>query len=367
MKKSVRSTALLLTVLALLFSCLSPAFAEDSSLEQACDAAAAGAGAAIVYDVTNNKVVYAKNGSKEIRVASITKVLNACVAVQYFDEDDPITVGDEVYLCIPAASRAGVYPGDRYTFGQLLHAMLLPSGCDVAYVFAAAVGRKAAGDSSLSTREAVRAGVAEMNRFLEWLGCTDSYFVNPDGQDEGSQHTTCLDYIKVLRYAVLHPLISSVVRKSSYSCTDLKGNYHYWETTNGMVAEDSRYYYPGAFGIKTGTTDLAGCCLATAAEKNGRTLISLVLNTDSIADRYEISHALLDAAFAAPAPAAERKKGDIDNDGSVTPADARVTLRVAVRLEPSENYDLRYADMDSDGYITPADARLVLRTAIGLE
>ena len=107
MKKSVRTTALLLTVLALLFSCLSPAFAEDS-LEQACDAAAAGAGAAIVYDVTNNKVLYTKNGSKEIRVASITKVLNACVAVQYFDEDDPITVGDEVYLCIPAASRAGV-------------------------------------------------------------------------------------------------------------------------------------------------------------------------------------------------------------------------------------------------------------------
>ena len=360
MKKGFRLSVLVLALAAILLSAAAPAFAA-SDFKAACDEITANVGEAIVYDMTNNAILYEKNADKVITVASITKVLNACVAVQYFEANDALTVGDEVYMTIPEASRAGVYPGQRFTFEQLLHAMLLPSGCDVAYVFAAAVGRKSAGDSSLSTREAVREGVSEMNRFLEWIGCTESHFTNPDGQDDSDQYTTCRDYIRVLRYAVEHPLIASVIRKSSYSCTDLDGNSHYWETTNGTVAEGTTHYYPGAKGIKTGTTPNAGCCLAVAAERNGRTLISLVVNAPSVSDRYTVTTALLDAAFST------RRKGDINGDGSVTPADARLTLRLAVQLEPAEDYDLRYADMDNDGYISPADARLVLRVSIGLE
>lgn len=370
MKTRFRQSVLVLTVAAILLSLALPAGAA-SEFKATCDQITADVGEAIVYDMTNNTILYEKNADKSITVASITKVLNACVAVQYFNANDALTVGDEVYLTIPEASRAGVYPGQRFTFEQLLHAMLLPSGCDVAYVFAAAVGRKAAGDNSLSIREAVRMGVAEMNRFLERLGCTESHFTNPDGQDDSNQYTTCRDYIRVLRYAVEHPLISSVIRKAGYSCTDLNGNGHYWETTNGMVAEDSYYYYPGAKGIKTGTTPNAGCCLSVAAERNGRTLISLVVNANSISDRYTVSTALLDAAFAVQ-PEIEvvpvvRLKGDVNGDGSVTPADARLTLRISVWLETPGDYDLRYADMDKDGYVTPADARLVLRVSIGLE
>ena len=359
MKKGFKVSVLALILTALLLSLASPAWAAD--FKSTCDEITENVGEAIVYDLTNNVVLYEKNADRTITVASITKVLNACVAVQYFKADDEITVGDEVYLTIPEASRAGIYPGQHFTFEQLLHAMLLPSGCDVAYVFAAAVGRKSAGDSSLSPREAVREGVSEMNRFLDWIGCTESHFTNPDGQDDSDQYTTCRDYLRVLRYAVQHPVISDVIRKASYSCTDLDGDYHYWETTNGMVAEDSSHYYPGAKGIKTGTTPNAGCCLAVAAERDGRTLISLVVNADSVSDRYTVSTKLLDAAFTT------RRKGDVDGDGVVSPADARLTLRIAVQLEPASSYDLRYADMDADGFITPADARLVLRVSIGLE
>ncbi len=373
MKKRFRQSVLFLTVTAVLLSLALPAAAAQSDLKTTCDQIAANVGEAIVYDLTNNVILYEKNADKTITVASITKVLNACVAVQYFNANDALTVGDEVNLTIPEASRAGVSPGQRFTFEQLLHAMLLPSGCDVAYVFAAAVGRKSAGDSSISIREAVREGVSEMNRFLEWIGCTESHFTNPDGQDDSDQYTTCRDYLRVLKYAVEHPLLSSVIRKASYSCTDLDGNSHYWETTNGMVAEDSRYYYTGAKGIKTGTTPNAGCCLSVAAERDGRTLISLVVNANSISDRYTVSTGLLDAAFSAPldkpqdVPPSVRLKGDVDGDGTVTPADARLALRIAILLEPAESYDLRYADLDNDGYITPADARLVLRVSIGLE
>lgn len=58
--------------------------------------------------------------------------------------------------------------------------------------------------------------------------------------------------------------------------------------------------------------------------------------------------------------------GDADGDGSVTPADARLVLRIAVGLEPAEGIAVPL-DVDLDGDVTPADARLVLRRSVGLE
>ena len=313
--------------------------------------------AAIVYDLTDDVVLYTKNGTKHVRVASITKVLNACTAAQFFEADDEITVGDELSLMFWNSSTAPVYYGERYTFEQLLHAMLLPSGCDVAYVLAAAGGRKAAGDDSLSAQEAIDVFIGEMNKFLKKLGCKTSHFVNPDGQDAEGQYTTCMEYIKVLRHAVEHPLISTVICKSEYECYDLDGGYHYFYTTNGMLAGG----YPGAKGIKTGTTTRAGYCLATAAERYGKTMISLVVNAPTHSGRYTASTRLLNAAFA------YRMQGDLDYDNRITPADARLTLRLSVKLESEEDYEPQYADMDDDGEVTSADARTVLRYAVGMK
>ena len=361
MSRLFRTAAAVLTAFILGVSFLPPAEAITESQKEIFDEAAASVGAAIVYNQTDDVVLYTKNGDKQIRVASITKVLNACTASQFFEADDEITVGDELSMVYWNASVAPVKYGERYTFEQLLHAMLLPSGCDAAYVLAAAAGRKAAGDDSLSASDAVSIFVGEMNKFLESLGCTDSYFVNPDGQDEGDQHTTCLDYIKVLRYAVEHPLISTVICKAGYECLDLDGGYHYFSTTNGMVAQDSSFYYPGAKGIKTGTTDLAGCCLAVAAERDGKTMISLLVNADSIYARYAVTTELLNAAFSC------RMMGDVDYDSRVTPADARLALRLSVGLESEEDYEPEFADMDGDTTVSADDARTILRLAVGLE
>ena len=69
---------------------------------------------------------------------------------------------------------------------------------------------------------------------------------------------------------------------------------------------------------------------------------------------------------AMPFGMAASPNGDIDNDGLVTPADARLALRCAVRLEELTAFQLAAADLDLDGEITPADARLILRIAVGL-
>ena len=227
--------------------------------------------------------------------------------------------------------------------------------------FAAAAGRKAAGDAALSAEAAIDVFVGEMNRYLEKLGCRNSHFITPDGQDKDGQYTTCRDYLRVLRAAMQNKLIRSVVGKASYSCRDQTGKYHEWHTTNDMVNKDSPFYYPGAIGIKTGSTSWAGYCLALAAERDGRTLISLVTGADPLWIRYDVTGKLLDVLFSS------RILGDVDGDNRVTPADARLTMCASVGLETTDACQLQYGDMDGDGSLSPADARLVLRAAVGLE
>ena len=58
--------------------------------------------------------------------------------------------------------------------------------------------------------------------------------------------------------------------------------------------------------------------------------------------------------------------GDLNGDGTVTTADARMALRIAIGLEPQTDYNLRIADLTGNGAVTTADARFILRMAIGL-
>ena len=59
--------------------------------------------------------------------------------------------------------------------------------------------------------------------------------------------------------------------------------------------------------------------------------------------------------------------GDADMDGKVTPADARIALRVSVKLDTISDDAYYLADVDGSGKVTSADARMILRAAVGLE
>ena len=82
---------------------------------------------------------------------------------------------------------------------------------------------------------------------------------------------------------------------------------------------------------------------------------------------------MLSAAFMLTASAETAEycpaRGDVDFDGEVAAADARLILRASVGLERYEKGTVEYiaADVDSDGSLSAADARLVLRRSVGLE
>lgn len=60
-------------------------------------------------------------------------------------------------------------------------------------------------------------------------------------------------------------------------------------------------------------------------------------------------------------------KGDADDDGKLTSADARLVLRLSVGLEQRERFTLYACDYDEDGKTTSADARQILRSSVGLK
>lgn len=251
----------------------------------------------VLYDVTGSEMLYSKNADQQCYPASLTKLMTALIAVENADPDTVITVGNEVNMIAAGSSRAYLTAGTKMNLTQLLQAMLLPSGNDAAYVTAVHIGRILAGDPNLDRYAAVSKFCEAMNNKAKELGCTGTSFVNPDGYHEDSHYTTASDMLKIAIEAIQHPLIAQVVSQPSVKVTLLTGQTATWHNSNRLVLPDNAYYYEGAFGLKTGTTDEAGRCLAACATRGGRTTIAIVLGAATENGRWDDARGLLDISF----------------------------------------------------------------------
>ncbi len=202
-------------------------------------------------------------------MGSITKVMTALVVLEAGDLGQEIKVSKAAvqYVQQDGASSAGLIAGDVLTAGQLLEAMLLPSGCDAAYLLATAYG------------PGLGAFVQKMNAMAEAMGLTETHFSWFDGMPyptEFSTYSSPADLIRIGEAAMRNPVFRSIVAQRSYSlpATPLHHSYQ-WYATNELIGS-----YPGALGIKTGDTVAAGNCLLFEAERDGVTLIGAVLHAN---------------------------------------------------------------------------------------
>lgn len=250
-----------------------------------------------LYDVTGGEMLYTKNANELCYPASLTKLMTAIIAVENADADAVITVGNEVNMIAAGSSRAYLTAGSKMNLKQLLQAMLLPSGNDAAYVTAVYIGRILAGDPELDRYAAVSKFCEAMNAKAKKLGCVSTHFINPDGWHEFDHYTTASDMVKIAAAAIKKPLIVEVVSAPSAKVTLLSGQAATWYNSNRLVQPDSASYYEGAFGLKTGTTDEAGRCLAACATRDGRTSIAIVMGAATETGRWEDARGLLDLSF----------------------------------------------------------------------
>jgi D-alanyl-D-alanine carboxypeptidase (penicillin-binding protein 5/6) len=227
--------------------------------------------AAVLILEGSSKVLFAYNANEELPIASTTKLMTAWVTIHR--EPAGATLLEQPYKAGPGESTAPVPAGARLDLADMLSAMLLPSGNNVAYSLALDV----AGSES--------AFVAEMNAAAAKLRLGRTRYSTPIGLDTPpGNFSTAVDLARLARALMRDKLVRAIVDQQSARLAD------------GVVVDNRNDLvgtYPWIVGIKTGNTTDAGECLVAAARLDGVRLISVVLGAPSEAARDADTLALL--------------------------------------------------------------------------
>lgn len=247
---------------------------------------------AILIDAKTGKVLYYKEPIVPVFPASTSKLLTALVTLDWCMEEEEVVVGDEIKLVASDSTLARLKKGQVLTIRNALEGMLVPSGNDAAYVLAAYVGRKSLRNDDANLKEVIPEFIRLMNDKAKSLGAVNSVFKTPDGYDAIGQYTTAYDMGMIGMAAADNVTIVEICSKASARNVFLDGYDVTWNNTNSLIVKESGRYYPYCIGLKTGTSTMAGRCLISAAKKDGKEVISVVMNSDA-AGRWEDSTTLL--------------------------------------------------------------------------
>lgn len=272
-------------------------YAEESSREEEAFPAfkvdeAVKANYLVLYDSTNDRFLYERNADKRCYPASITKLLTALTASDYLKMTDVVTVGNEINLIGQGSSTAYLQVGYKLTFEQLMDSMMIVSGNDAAYVMAVWAGRKILGTERGKVEDALDAFIEKMNEKAVSIGMTSTHFSNPDGYHADDHYTTPRDLAILCKAALRNRVIAASCGKTEARYSIVSGQAVNYKSTNSFL---SNYQY--ATGLKTGTTNEAGFCLAASAFKDGRELIAIIIGSDTTSSRFAYAGEIFDIAY----------------------------------------------------------------------
>lgn len=256
--------------------------AESERQDDAADRPDISARNAIVMG-KDGTVYYERDADAEVKIASVTKVMTAIVALENADLEDTITVDNAAATV--GESSAGLQEGDTMTLECALRALLMPSGNDAAMAIADTLGA----DMSTDGSSAFDAFVAAMNEKAEEIGMENTLFTNPHGLDfngwEGDLHSTARDVAKMLAYAMTIPefraLTSSTDNVISVTGADGTQRDVELEELNTILGTN------GNIGGKTGSTYEALRCFAGAFSRDtGGEVYTVVLGCEEEDTRW---------------------------------------------------------------------------------
>ncbi|MFI6009444.1 D-alanyl-D-alanine carboxypeptidase family protein [Streptomyces sp. NPDC051243] len=240
--------------------------------------------------------LFAKSADTKRLTASTTKIMTAKVVLSQsnLNLDTKVTIRKEVSDYMVAKgypSTANLIVGDKVTVRQLLHGMLLKSGCDAAMALADKFG------SGSTVNARVKSFIGKMNTTAKNLGMKNTHFDSFDGISNGSNHSTPRDLTKLARSAMKNSTFKTVVKTKSYTAKTITktGSVRTmapWKNTNLLLG------WNGTLGVKTGSGTEAKYCLVFAATKNGESVIGAVLTAPSEAKRTEDVKKLINYGYA---------------------------------------------------------------------
>jgi D-alanyl-D-alanine carboxypeptidase (penicillin-binding protein 5/6) len=235
----------------------------------------------IVVDAGSGAVLNQGNDREPRPPASLTKLLTALIAVEQFPPGTPIPVSARAAAEPP--TKLNMQPGQVWSFGDALYALLLSSANDAAAALAERLGGTLEGFAAEMQAAGLQLGLQD-NPVLE-----DPAGLDDDNSVLGGNLLSARDLAIIARAALAQPLLASVVATPVYEFVGPDGIHHRLGNHNELLKT-----YPGAIGMKTGYTAKSGADLIGAARRNGRTLIAVVLGAPST---YKDVTALLDRGF----------------------------------------------------------------------
>lgn len=229
-------------------------------LPKKAGAVSVSASAAILMEQETGRVLYEHDADEIHRIASITKVMTAILAIESGKMDEMTTVSKRAVYT--EGSSIYLQQGEKIKLEDLVYGLMLRSGNDAATAIAEHVGGSVEGFVFL------------MNQKAAEIGMTHTVFANPHGLDDHEEHySTAYDMALLTRYTMMNPKFQEISGTKSYTLTRENGT-HKWRNKNRLLTEKYEY----CTGGKTGFTKRAGRTLITTASKDGKDLIAVTLN-----------------------------------------------------------------------------------------
>ena len=233
----------------------------------------------VLFDVTTGRVLWERNPTQVVPIASLTKMMTALVVDTHARPSAKVLITRDALNY--SGSGVGLLPnGKRVPLVALLYGLLLPSGNDAAIALADHVGGSQAHFITLMNARAHSLG----------LGCT--HYTTVSGIVDQGNHSCASDLALIAHEVLEQPLLAQIVgSRSAVVPFPIKGGKLYLYNNNPLLV----LRYPGTDGVKTGFTDAAGECLVATARRGNRWLGVVLLHSGNT---YAQAMALLNAGFA---------------------------------------------------------------------
>lgn len=236
---------------------------------------------AVLMETSSGKILFEKNPHEQRPCASITKVMTMLLVCEAIDSGK-LSLDDTITASAHAASMGGsdiwLEEGETMSANDMIKATVVASANDAAVALA----------EHLCGSEEVF--VQKMNEKANQLGMKDTVFKNCNGLDEDGHITSAYDVAVMSRELMKHEMIFDY---TSIWLDNLRDGKTQIVNTNKLLKT-----YKGITGLKTGTTNDAGCCMAASATRGDISLVAVVLGCNSGKERFSDAAALLDYGFA---------------------------------------------------------------------
>lgn len=244
---------------------------------------------AILIEASTGTILYEKGLNEKIYPASMTKILTALLVLEYFTPEELIEVGREINEVPWDSSKAGHVVGEMITIENLIRALIIPSGNDSANVATVAVAKRYTDDNTLSLEQCEEIFARLMNEKAKDLGAENSNFVRSHGYHDDDHYTTPYDMALITAEFLQNEVLRNIASETQFSGNSANGMFdgnenvvtqdYTWRSHNLLITNND-YNYPYAIGVKTGYTNEAGRCIASASVNNeGEELIAIIFNS----------------------------------------------------------------------------------------